>query len=711
MATDTASKALTETTWTLTTSIENYWMMASANTSSSYSFIDCGCTTHISGCQAMFITYTEYPPNTKKVKGYNGVTLFASRYGSVRLICQLPDGTTETIIHQEVVHLPVSFYLISESQIMNKDVKVKPLNHYGLNLYNRDGKLIATAPQVDGLCILDRVLDWAPPSTEYTDIDNSNRCLLVFKTPGHISQHDAEKLMLWHHCIAHVHFKALKTLPTNTDAPGMTGKCDCESCIKCKLVWNPISPVTSRATEPLQLVHSDICGTLETAIRGGRYMLLFINNPTWHTDEYILKFKSEALEEFKEWKTLREKELGKQVKRFWTDAGCEYTSKKFGEYIKSEGILKATTTPYTPQSNLVGKWANHTIMEHIQCMLDDAGLLKKYQVFAVSVAVYLKNHTPMWSVVSNTAYEAWHGTKPFLNHLRVCRCLAFVHLPEEKRKKLDYRATPGIFFGYCISTTRYFVYKPLAKTLHQSRDVVFREGKRYIAPNAADPSILNEHFCRDVIEESNPTEMQPTRDETSKCQTEESLDNDSPPDPPKPKKKSRELAGFQTSLGEGWKPPAEGSRPNGAGKLAQSAQLALNNEEFEDMIPIYMAAAISNDHEDGIDDPKSYKAATESLLAEKWDMVMKQALDAIDTPHVIGDFVELPEGRKALPSLWVYKMKHEGVGNVQRLKARPGCGGNHQIDSIAYLARYALTARLRPVRLALPIATKYDLEI
>jgi len=88
----------------------------------------------------MFITCTEYPPNTKKVKGYNRVTLFASGYGSVRVTCQLPDGKTETIILQEVVHLPGSFNLISQSQIMDKDVKVEPVNHCGLNLYNRYGK-------------------------------------------------------------------------------------------------------------------------------------------------------------------------------------------------------------------------------------------------------------------------------------------------------------------------------------------------------------------------------------------------------------------------------------------------------------------------------------------------------------------------------------------------------------------------------------------
>jgi len=92
----------------------------------------------------MFTSYTEYPLNTKRVKGNNGVTLFASGYRSVRLICQLPDGKTATIILQEVVHLLGLCQLIPQSQIMKKNVKVELVNRYSLNLYHRHGKLIAT---------------------------------------------------------------------------------------------------------------------------------------------------------------------------------------------------------------------------------------------------------------------------------------------------------------------------------------------------------------------------------------------------------------------------------------------------------------------------------------------------------------------------------------------------------------------------------------
>jgi len=169
-------------------------------------------------------------------------------------------------------------------------------------------------------------------------------------------------------------------------------------------------------------------------------------------------------------------------------------------------------------------------MERVECMLDDARLSKKCWAFAVSVAVDLKNRTPIRSVVGKTPYEAWDGRKPISTHLRVFGCLAFVHVPKEKRQKLDYKGTTGILVGYSISTKQYLIYDPLAKTLHRSRDVVFREGEWYTAPNAADEAILNQHIYRDVIEEPKP---KPRGKQQTKRQREEPLDNDSPPDPPK----------------------------------------------------------------------------------------------------------------------------------------------------------------------------------
>jgi hypothetical protein len=90
---------------------------------------------------------------------------------------------------------------------------------------------------------------------------------------------------------------------------------------------------------------------------------------------------------------------------------------------------------------------------------------------------------------------------------------------------------------------------------------------------------------------------------------------------------------------------------------------------------------------------------------------MLEELDAIGQHQVFGDFMELPEGRKAFQSHWVYQIKRDGAGNVQRFKARLVCKGNHHIEGIDYQAIYAPTDRWGHIRLALAIAAKYDLEI
>jgi hypothetical protein len=181
-------------------------------------------------------------------------------------------------------------------------------------------------------------------------------------------------------------------------------------------------------------------------------MLLLIDIATRFTDEYILKYTPDAVEKFNEWMALREKESGMHVKRFRTDGGGEFSSKKFAEYLKSEGILKELTTPYIPQFNGVGQWANCKIMECIRCMLEVAGRPKKYWVFEVVVAVYFQHRTPTSAMVGKSPFKAWHGRKLSFRDLRVFGSWDFVHLPKAKQKKVDYSATSGIFDVHPIWT-------------------------------------------------------------------------------------------------------------------------------------------------------------------------------------------------------------------------------------------------------------------
>ena len=140
----------------------------------------------------------------------------------------------------------------------------------------------------------------------------------------------------------------------------------------------PIFHLISLSSTILPSPCSSVTCAYKTAIGRGHYLLLLIDDTTRHTDQYILKNKSEALQRFQEWKALRERESGLLVKRLQTDGGGEYTSTRFATYLWEEGIMRETTTPYTPQSNGVVERANRTVMDRVQCMLEDAGLSHKY---------------------------------------------------------------------------------------------------------------------------------------------------------------------------------------------------------------------------------------------------------------------------------------------------------------------------------------------
>ena len=54
---------------------------------------------------------------------------------------------------------------------------------------------------------------------------------------------------------------------------------------------------------------------------------------------------------------------------------------------------------------------------------------------------------------------------------------AYVHVPKEKRSKLDNKVEKCIFIGYKVGMKGYKLWNPITKKIVYSRDVVFREVK------------------------------------------------------------------------------------------------------------------------------------------------------------------------------------------------------------------------------------------
>ena len=80
------------------------------------------------------------------------------------------------------------------------------------------------------------------------------------------------------------------------------------------------------ASNPLSLVHSDLCCINKPSLAGVRYVLTFIDDVSHYTQVYFLKNKSRVFELFKDFRTLNEKQRGQPIKCLRYDNGGEYVS-------------------------------------------------------------------------------------------------------------------------------------------------------------------------------------------------------------------------------------------------------------------------------------------------------------------------------------------------------------------------------------------------
>src|SRR5690606_23480010 len=108
-----------------------------------------------------------------------------------------------------------------------------------------------------------------------------------------------------------------------------------------------------------------------------------------------------------------------------------------------------TTIEYCPQQNGVAERMNRILIEKARSMLHDAKLPLYCWAEAVNTACYVKNRCPTRAVQDSTPYELWTGKTPDLSHLRIFGSIAYMHIPKEKRRKLDAKSKKCIFVGYC----------------------------------------------------------------------------------------------------------------------------------------------------------------------------------------------------------------------------------------------------------------------
>ena len=668
-------------------------------------FTDSGASDHFSPHRDLFKTFKELeePIYIETAEG----TAMGTGIGTITVTVLSGDDTETDLKLNDVIYAPnMSSNLFSLTAAYDRGFETRITPGYGLRIFYRES-VIATAVRVNGGLFRLRT-----PVDAYA--------LAAQTVPAQTPELDVN---VWHRRMGHLGEENVRKLAKMVEGMKIKFRTSvgvCEACLEGKQTRQPSHQPATRAKEPLELIHSDLCGPIDPTTYGGTtYYLLFTDDFTRMTHIYPLKRKTSSaiLAKFKEYRPEVEKQSGRQIKRLRTDGGGEY-EKWMGAHLKGSGIIHETTAPYSPDQNGVAERANRTIMERVKAIIAEFKLDKKLWMELAETIVYLKNRSPT-TAVATTPYELWYGEKPDLSHLRIIGSTAYVHIPKEKRVKLDTHSHKGIMIGYGGGTNQYKIWDLTRKDIVIARDVVFVEGKPIELTPAAfieEPKVIHDSIM--VLPGPGPeTETEepkwiPTPPPTER--SESTPGDDQEPQLVDPQILLQEAASktrderIGGASSDGVAPSVRTSGRSGKGTFTTKK---FTEEDFSKPEKIRMAKIARNIDPNDEDEPVTVgEAVSHPTRGKQWEKAIRDEYESLIKNHT-WDLVQRPQNRQVVSNKFAFKHKKDEQAIIVRLKARLVARGFSQIYGIDYLDTYAPVVKLASIRILLAIAAIFDLEI
>ena len=127
-------------------------------------------------------------------------------------------------------------------------------------------------------------------------------------------------------------------------------------------------------------------------------------------------------------------------------------------------------------------------------MLNEKQVPKAFWLEAVRWCVHIHNRCPTVVVENKTPEEAWSGEKPMVEYFQIFGCVAHVHVPDQRRSRLDDKSKKCVFLGVNDESKAWRLYDPVSKKIIISKDVVFEEEESW------ECSGTEEEIKRDIFE-------------------------------------------------------------------------------------------------------------------------------------------------------------------------------------------------------------------
>ncbi|CAA0839096.1 Unknown protein, partial [Striga hermonthica] len=320
-----------------------------------------------------------------------------------------------------------------------------------------------------------------------------------------------ESSLLWHKRLGHISINRVERLIKDgiLDSINFSDFDVCVNCIKGK--QTKVKRIGAyRATEVLELIHTDICGPFPTpSWNGQQYFVSFIDDYSRYCYLYLIWEKSEALDMFKAFKVEVENQLSKRIKIIRSDRGGEYYGRNdgsgehrpgpFANFLKECGIVPQYTMPGSPSMNGVAERRNRTLKDMVRSMICQSTLPRSLWGEALKTAVYILNRVPT-NATAKTPYKLWTGRKPSLRHFRVWGCPAEARPYRSNEPKLAPRTVSCYFIGYSEQSKGYKFYDPTSRNIFETGTATFFEDVEFGGRNTVSDFTFEDQEITKVVD-------------------------------------------------------------------------------------------------------------------------------------------------------------------------------------------------------------------
>ena len=133
--------------------------------------------------------------------------------------------------------------------------------------------------------------------------------ILIILKPKRCKVSNDSATYSWHCRLGHIGIKRMKKFHTDEILESLDA---CEPCLMGKMTKTPLSRTMERATDLLEIIHTDVCGPMSVKAHG-KYQN-FTDDLSRYGSIYLMNHKSETFEKFKESQSEVENHRSKKIK-------------------------------------------------------------------------------------------------------------------------------------------------------------------------------------------------------------------------------------------------------------------------------------------------------------------------------------------------------------------------------------------------------------